>query len=60
METDLMNQIAGGDTGVEGNMPPDLGGAGAPGMEGVAPPEGAATPPAEGGAGNQLAPMPTM
>lgn len=60
METDLMNQIAGGDAGIEGNMPPDLGGAGAPGMEGVAPPEGAAPPPAEGGAGNQLAPMPTM
>lgn len=44
METDLMNQIAGGGApGIEGAPPPDLGGAGAP-------PTGAETPPAEGGA----------
>ncbi len=61
METDLMNQIAGGDTGVEGAMPPGLGGDGGPGLEGSAPtpPAGAEMPPPEAG-GNQLSPMPSM
>ena len=61
MEADLMNQIAGGDTGVEGAMPPGLGGDGGPGLEGSAPPPPAVAemPPPEAG-GNQLSPMPSM
>lgn len=60
MEKDLMNQIA-GDTadGVSGEMPPDLGGQGAPGLEGAAEAAPAAAPGPDAG-GNQLAPMPTM